>query len=92
MCGIVRVLNLVEHPPAQGGPDGFGIYRDEQVALGNARLSIIDLAGGDQPIGNEDDSLWIVFNGEIFNYVELRPDPGSARAHLFDPQRVGWAS
>lgn len=60
------------------GPDEFGIYifQDESsgVGLGNARLSIIDLEGGQQPISNEDGTLWIVFNGEIFNYVELRPE------------------
>ena len=56
------------------GPDGYGFYRDEQVGLAHARLSIIDLEGGWQPIANEDKTLWIVFNGEIFNYVELRRD------------------
>ncbi|MHB8893970.1 MAG: asparagine synthase (glutamine-hydrolyzing) [Candidatus Geothermincolia bacterium] len=54
------------------GPDGFGFYRDEHVGLAHTRLSIIDLEGGWQPIHNEDRSVWIVFNGEIFNYVELR--------------------
>ena len=95
MCGIVGVLNLRDRPPTEQvtlhqmlsmirhrGPDGFGVYRDGHVGLGSARLSIIDLAGGDQPIGNEDGSLWIVFNGEIFNYVELRPDL-EARGHHF---------
>jgi asparagine synthase (glutamine-hydrolysing) len=53
------------------GPDENGGYRDREVALGQTRLSIIDLSGGAQPISNEDDSVWIVFNGEIFNYVEL---------------------
>ncbi|MFO7680020.1 MAG: asparagine synthase (glutamine-hydrolyzing), partial [Chloroflexota bacterium] len=59
------------------GPDQFGVYRfqDEQsgVGLGSARLSIIDLGGGQQPISNETGDIWIVFNGEIFNYVELTP-------------------
>lgn len=86
MCGIVGIYNLNPGPPVQTdallamlgairhrGPDGFGIYRDGNVGLGNARLSIIDLSGGDQPIGSEDGKRWIVFNGEIFNYVELRP-------------------
>lgn len=54
------------------GPDGFGFYADADVALAHARLSIIDLAGGGQPIHNEDESVWVVFNGEIFNYIELR--------------------
>ncbi|MFH0878729.1 MAG: asparagine synthase (glutamine-hydrolyzing), partial [Lentisphaerota bacterium] len=95
MCGIVGILNLKDHPPAEQGtlrqmlemirhrgPDGFGIYRGEHAALGSARLSIIDLSGGDQPIGNEDGSQWIVFNGEIFNYVELRPQL-EAHGHRF---------
>jgi asparagine synthase (glutamine-hydrolysing) len=86
VCGIAGVLNLVESaPPDEAllnsmlamirhrGPDEFGIYLDDSVGLGNARLSIIDLSGGQQPISSEDGSLWIVFNGEIFNYVELRP-------------------
>jgi asparagine synthase (glutamine-hydrolysing) len=54
------------------GPDGFGYFQDGPVGLAHARLSIIDLATGDQPIANEDRSVWTVFNGEIFNYVELR--------------------
>lgn len=95
MCGIVGVLNLNEPRPVSEavlrqmlgmirhrGPDEFGIYRDEWVNLGNARLSIIDLSGGQQPICNEDGSLWIVFNGEIFNYQELRPDL-EKRGHRF---------
>ena len=54
------------------GPDGYGFYRDDRIGLGHSRLSIIDLAGGSQPLANEDGSIWVVFNGEIFNYVELR--------------------
>ncbi len=54
------------------GPDEFGLYDDGVALLGNARLSIIDLAGGTQPIGNEDGRFWIVFNGEVYNYRELR--------------------
>lgn len=73
-----QMLALLRHR----GPDEFGILLDREVGLGNARLSIIDLSGGSQPIGNEDESLWIVFNGEIFNYVELRPEL-EARGHKF---------
>jgi len=95
MCGIAGILNLTEgSPPTQEqvqnmlaqirhrGPDEFGVYLDDRVGLGNARLSIIDLSGGQQPVTNEDKTLWIVFNGEIFNYVELRPEL-EARGHRF---------
>lgn len=54
------------------GPDGHGVHVDGPIGLGHARLSIIDLAGGAQPLANEDDTVWVVLNGEIFNYVELR--------------------
>ena len=95
MCGIAGKLKLGTKAPAEQeeiqemlrmiqhrGPDEFGIYLDGPVGLGNARLSIIDLSGGQQPIANEDGSMWIVFNGEIFNYVELRPEL-EARGHRF---------
>ncbi len=54
------------------GPDGYGTYLKGNIGLAHARLSIIDLEGGSQPIHNEDSSVWVVFNGEIFNYIELR--------------------
>ena len=54
------------------GPDGRGTRIDGPIGLGHARLSIIDLEGGAQPLHNEDRSIWVVFNGEIFNYLELR--------------------
>lgn len=54
------------------GPDGDGFRMDGAIGLGHARLSIIDIAGGAQPIHNEDKTVWVVFNGEIFNYIELR--------------------
>jgi asparagine synthase (glutamine-hydrolysing) len=56
------------------GPDDEGAYLDDYAGLGHRRLSIIDLGGGAQPIHNENNSLWIVFNGEIFNYPELREE------------------
>lgn len=56
------------------GPDDFGIYTDKSAGLAHTRLSIIDLVSGQQPMHNEDKSLSIVFNGEIFNYIELRND------------------
>jgi asparagine synthase (glutamine-hydrolysing) len=69
---IKKMLGQIRHR----GPDEFGVYLFgdglHSVGLGSARLRIIDLGGGQQPIGNEDGTLWIVFNGEIFNYIELR--------------------
>jgi asparagine synthase (glutamine-hydrolysing) len=59
---------------AHRGPDGQGFYFDDRVSLGHARLSIIDPKGGHQPIPNEDSTVWVVCNGEIFNYIELRQD------------------
>ncbi len=56
------------------GPDGCGYLTDGNVALGHRRLSIIDVAGGTQPLGNEDGAIQVVFNGEIYNYRELRED------------------
>ena len=56
------------------GPDDVGVHVMGDVAMGMRRLSIIDLAGGRQPISNEDGTITVVFNGEIYNYVELRQD------------------
>ena len=67
---LSRMIGLIGHR----GPDATGIHVDGPSGLAHARLSIIDLSGGDQPIYNEDRSIWIVFNGEIFNYPELRAD------------------
>jgi asparagine synthase (glutamine-hydrolysing) len=53
------------------GPDDEGFYVENSIGLGQRRLSIIDIAGGKQPMSNEDGSIWVVFNGEIFNYLEL---------------------
>lgn len=64
------------------GPDSEGYFTDDKVALGFRRLSIVDLAGGDQPILNEDESKVIVFNGEIYNHKELRAEL-EARGHIF---------
>jgi asparagine synthase (glutamine-hydrolysing) len=65
-----RMVNILYHR----GPDEFGAYLDNKCALGQARLSIIDLSSGQQPLTNEDGNLWIIFNGEIYNYIELRPE------------------
>lgn len=75
---IRRMLSVIEHR----GPDEFGLYSDSRAGLGHARLSIIDLSGGHQPMCNEDSTVWITFNGEIFNYLELRSEL-IARGHKF---------
>ncbi|HEX4462383.1 MAG TPA: asparagine synthase (glutamine-hydrolyzing) [Polyangia bacterium] len=75
---IFRMTELIAHR----GPDDHGYHLRTQVGLGHRRLSIIDLAGGRQPLANEDDSVWIVFNGEIYNHVELRREL-VARGHKF---------
>src|SRR5690242_9031792 len=67
---LCRMIGTLRHR----GPDDCGIFTENNVALAHARLSIIDLAGGHQPMQNEDRSLAITFNGEIFNYLELRED------------------
>ena len=64
------------------GPDDEGIFVDGEVALGMRRLSIIDLVAGQQPIHNEDKTVWVIFNGEIYNFLELRRDLES-RGHRF---------
>ena len=64
------------------GPDDSGYYVEGRCALGMRRLSIIDLAGGHQPIANEDRSLWVVYNGEIYNYQDLHRDL-VGRGHRF---------
>jgi asparagine synthase (glutamine-hydrolysing) len=64
------------------GPDGGGYFHAPWAALGHRRLAIIDRAGGDQPLANEDRSVWIVFNGEVYNHRELRRDL-EARGHTF---------
>lgn len=67
---------------AHRGPDGDGLWSDRDVCLGHRRLSIIDLAAPAQPLSNEDESVWVTFNGEIFNYVELRAEL-EALGHVF---------
>jgi asparagine synthase (glutamine-hydrolysing) len=67
---IKKMLSVIRHR----GPDESGIYLGENIALGSVRLSIIDLASGQQPMSDESGNYWIVYNGEIFNYAELRND------------------
>lgn len=67
------------------GPDGDGSFAAQGIGLGHRRLSIIDLGGGAQPISNEDDTIHIVFNGEIYNYIELREEL-KQHGHIFKTQ------
>lgn len=94
MCGICGVYSLVGEPADAGlvkrmcdsirhrGPDDEGMVRMDGLGMGMRRLSIIDLHTGHQPISNEDGSVWIVFNGEIYNYIELR-DSLVKKGHKF---------
>jgi asparagine synthase (glutamine-hydrolysing) len=96
MCGICGVFAIDGELPtraraetramndalAHRGPDGEGFFADTRAALGHRRLAIIDRAGGHQPMGNEDGSCWIVFNGEIYNHHELRAELES-KGHKF---------
>jgi asparagine synthase (glutamine-hydrolysing) len=85
MCGIAgifskssitdsdkQILKQMADVMMHRGPDGEGFYFDSAIGLAHRRLSIIDLEGGKQPLSNEDGTVWITFNGEIYNYVELR--------------------
>ncbi len=75
---LQSMCDLISHR----GPDDSGYHLDAGCGIAMRRLSIIDLAGGHQPISNEDDSVWVVFNGEIYNYRELR-DRLAAKGHRF---------
>src|SRR5690349_14742549 len=87
MCGIAGYFALTPRPlPGRAvlermvdavrhrGPDDSGVYLDGRVGLGHRRLSIIDLSGGRQPLSTADAALWVTFNGEIFNYLELQQE------------------
>ena len=99
MCGFTGFTSVKQHNVqaarasvqamadliAHRGPDGEGFYVDEHAALGHRRLSIIDLEGGSQPMFNEDGSLVVVFNGEIYNFMQLRAELLAA-GHTFATQ------
>lgn len=93
MCGIAGIVNFKKQPQnsevskminqiSHRGPDQKGIYVDRNVGLGIQRLSIIDLKSGDQPIHNEDKAITVVFNGEIYNFLELK-DLLEKKGHTF---------
>jgi len=94
MCGITGILHHTDRPVDRDvlaamtatlvhrGPDAQGLFVDNHVGLGHRRLSIIDLDTGDQPLSSEDGSLVIVFNGEIYNYLELRDELEAAGARF----------
>jgi asparagine synthetase B (glutamine-hydrolysing) len=94
MCGIAGVVRFSGPAlPADGmrhllrylqhrGPDGEGVFTRERVTLGHRRLSIIDLEGGRQPMCNEDESVWITYNGELYNFAQLRAELIEA-GHVF---------
>jgi len=86
MCGIAGIIgssdsnkrrelvNKMLSRMSYRGPDDCGIYHSNKATIGNIRLSIIDISGGQQPISDPSGRYWIVYNGEIFNYIELRKD------------------
>lgn len=92
MCGIAGIVGTLAadgadigrmlQALAHRGPDGEGVHADESAVLGHRRLSIIDLQGGRQPLRNVEGTIWLVCNGEIYNYVELRQQL-EARGHRF---------
>ena len=95
MCGIAGKFNLDPNQPVDGdridrmttalvhrGPDGSGLYIGPGIGLGHRRLSIIDLATGAQPLSNENETIWVTFNGEIYNFAEIRHDL-EQRGHAF---------
>lgn len=95
MCGIAGVYNIVQGPRVDSeqikqmikviehrGPDGQGVYCEEQIGLGHRRLSIVDLAGGSQPMSNEDNSIVICYNGEVYNHAAFRSEL-EVKGHVF---------
>jgi asparagine synthase (glutamine-hydrolysing) len=73
-----RMRDVMQHR----GPDGAGLFVDGQIGLGHRRLAIVDVEGGHQPMANEDETVWIVFNGEIYNHAALRQEL-HARGHRY---------
>jgi asparagine synthase (glutamine-hydrolysing) len=95
MCGIAGIVNLNPREPVDEsrvkrmrdvlrhrGPDGEGLWAEGPVGLGHRRLAIVDVSGGHQPMANEDETVWITYNGEIYNHAALRPGL-EARGHRY---------
>src|SRR4051794_38277252 len=95
MCGIAgyvntsptagssrAILERMTSAIAHRGPDHTGFYNDDHASLGHRRLSIIDVAGGLQPMANETGDLWVIYNGEIFNHSDLTGELVS-QGHVF---------
>lgn len=90
MCGITGLVNINDkvllhdmcNCLVHRGPDSSGFFEDNGIGLGIRRLSIIDVEGGDQPIQNEEGNIWTIFNGEIYNYREIKQDLVS-KGHKF---------
>src|SRR5262249_9973310 len=95
MCGIAGIVSLegLSEGTAQRatamrdilthrGPDEAGLHVDDRAALSHRRLSIVDLRTGQQPLANENETVWIAFNGEIYNHAEIRRDL-EARGHQY---------
>jgi asparagine synthase (glutamine-hydrolysing) len=85
MCGIAGIVasdrlhaderaraEMMRDVMTHRGPDGAGLHIDDHAALAHRRLSIVDLAGGHQPLANEDGSIWVTYNGEIYNHASVR--------------------
>src|SRR2546421_6322980 len=85
MCGIAGIVSreplepgdaaravLMRDVMAYRGPDGAGLHADPHALLAHRRLSIVDLSGGHQPLSNEDGTIWVTFNGEIYNHADMR--------------------
>jgi asparagine synthase (glutamine-hydrolysing) len=112
MCGIagflglsdVQLLRRMSEILSHRGPDDSGEFLDDDVGLANRRLSIIDIQGSHQPVHNEDEAIWVVFNGEVYNYRQLREMLRKAGhrfytngdteviAHLYEEKGPGFAS
>ena len=102
MCGIAGIVSTDRLAPddheravamrdvmSYRGPDGEGLYTDDRAALAHRRLSIVDLAGGHQPLSNETGDVWVTFNGEIYNHADVRAAARGGRSHVPHALRYG---